>query len=138
MSGRVPARPAATVLAVAALAGILAGCGSASTSTIDHHELRLTEEDFRILPYRSSVPGGRLKIVVRNVGALTHNLAIEAGSGDGRTGGHVFATIPTIHPGGVGGPIKVTLPPGTYVLVSTVANQADLGMVATLVVRPGA
>jgi len=134
MSGRALVRLGATAL----VAATLAGCGSTSAFTIDHHELRLTEEDFRILPYRSSVPSGRLKIVVRNVGDLTHNLAVEAGGGDGRTGGHVFATIPTIHPDGVGGPIKVTLPPGTYELVSTISNQADLGMIATLVVRPPA
>jgi len=134
MFGRVLGCLGATALAAATLAG----CGSSGTTTITHHELRLTEEDFRILPSQTSVPAGRLKIVVRNVGDLTHNLAIEAGGGDGRTGGHVFATIPTIHPGDVGGPIKVSLPPGKYVLVSTISNQADLGMIATLVVRPPA
>lgn len=129
MSARASAaRLGPLLLVLVALA--LAGCGSSKTVTvIPHHELRLTEDEYRILPHTASVPPGRLKIVVSNHGVLAHNLEIQHN-------GVVVGAISTILPGAVGGPIKVTLAPGTYTLSSTLGNGSNLGMQSTLVVRP--
>ncbi len=127
MSARAAAARSCALLSV--LAGLLlGGCGSTTTTVITHHELRLREDEFRILPHRTSVPPGRLKIVVSNDGVLAHNLVLERA-------GAIIVSIPTILPGAIGGPVKVTLAPGTYTLASTLSNQSDLGMMSTLVVR---
>jgi len=120
------------VLLLAALA--LTGCGAAQTVVVTHHELRLREDEYRILPRSVSVPPGRLKVVVSNDGVLAHDLVIEHHGVIVRGG-----TIPTILPGHIGGPIKIAaadLPPGEYELLSGLSNQANLGMIATLIVRP--
>ncbi len=127
MSARAaPVRLGPLVPLLGALA--LAGCSSMKTVVLTHHELRLREQEFRILPRAVSVPSGRLKIVVANDGVLAHNLVVERGGG-------IITSIATILPGAQGGPIKVTLAPGTYELASTLSNQANLGMMSTLVVR---
>ncbi len=128
MSARASAARRGSLLLVVTALG-LAGCGSSTpTTVITHHELRLRVDEYRILPRSVSVPPGRLKIVVTNNGVLAHNLEIERN-------GIVLGTISTVLPGGLGGPIKVTLPPGTYTLASTNGDAANLGMMSTLVVR---
>jgi len=124
MSAAVRLRP--LPLLCAALA--LTGCAATKTTVIPHHELRLREDEYRILPRSVSVPPGRLKIVVANDGVLAHNLVVERN-------GEILAAISTILPGAQGGPIKVTLAPGTYILASTISSQGNLGMMATLHVR---
>jgi hypothetical protein len=124
MSAAVRLRP--LPLLCAALA--LAGCAHTSTTVLPRHELRIREDEYRVLPRSVSVPPGKLKIVVTNNGVLAHNLVIERN-------GKILASIPTILPGATGGPIKVTLAPGVYTLASTLAGQANLGMEATLHVR---
>ncbi len=107
---------------------VLAGCSSTTTTVLTHHELRLREDEYRILPRSTSVPPGRLKIVVANDGVLAHDLVVEHD-------GAIVASIPTILPGASSIPIKVTLAPGRYTLASALSNQGNLGMMATLVVR---
>lgn len=119
-------------LVLAALA--LAGCGT-STARLTSHELRLRLEEYRFVPQSVSVPPGLLKIVAYNAGALTHNVVIELHRHDSPGNAVIKAAIPTLLPGRLSVPIKVDLPPGRYTLVSTIANQADLGMTATLIVR---
>lgn len=114
---------------LALLCGLaLAGCASTKTTAITHHELRLSEDEYRILPRSVSVPPGRLKIVVTNDGVVPHSLVVEQG-------GVTLASLGTILPGAQGGPVKVTLAPGRYTLASTLSNQSNLGMMATLIVR---
>jgi len=108
--------------------GVLSACGAAPGTVISGHELRLREDEFRILPYRVSVPPGRLKIVVVNAGVLAHNLVIEHG-------GSIVASVPTVLPGATSAPIKRTLLPGVYTLASSLSNQTNLGMTAQLTVR---
>jgi plastocyanin len=112
----------------------LAGCGT-KTARIDSHELRLRLEEFRFVPQSVSVPPGRLKIVAVNAGALTHNVVVELTHRDSNGNPVIKAAIPTILPGQTSLPLKVDLPPGRYLVVSTLSNQADLGMTATLTVR---
>ena len=124
MSAAVRLRPLPMLCAALALTG----CAATKTTVLPRHELRVREDEYRILPRSVSVPPGRLKIVVANAGVLAHNLVVEHD-------GAVVAAVPTILPGATGGPIKVTLAPGTYTLASTLSSQANLGMEATLHVR---
>lgn len=113
---------------------LLAGCGARQTTHVAGHRLALTLEEYRILPQAASVPAGPLRIVACNRGVLTHNVALQRGTldSDERT---TLTGIPTLLPGRCGSVLSTPLAPGRYLLVSTVGNQAVLGMVATLVVR---
>jgi|SRR5579863_1559692 len=113
---------------------LLAGCGSERTVSVAGHRLTLTLEEYRILPRTTSVPAGPLRIVACNRGILTHNVALQRGSLDSgeRT---TLTDIPTLLPGRCGSVVTEPLAAGRYLLISTVGNQAVLGMAATLVVR---
>jgi hypothetical protein len=111
------------------LAGlILGGCTRTATVYLPRHELRISEDEYRVLPRKVSVAAGLLKVVVSNNGVLAHNLVIEHN-------GTILREIPTVLPGRASLPIKVSLAPGTYLLASTLSNQVNLGMTATLIVR---
>mgnify|MGYP001032261870 CR=1 FL=1 len=68
-----------------------------------------------------------LKIVLRNEGSLAHNLRVF------RDGEEIGGT-PTFQ-GGESREGTVTVRPGTYDLICTVGNHADLGMTGKLEVR---
>ncbi len=131
---RARAVPAVRWLGLLLAGAALAGC-SPKTVTVTAHEVRLRLEEYRFVPQNVSVPPGRLKIVAYNAGSVTHNLVIEVTRGSARGGADIEAVIPTVLPGQTGTPLKVDLPPGRYTMVSTIANQADLGMTGTLTVR---
>lgn len=113
---------------------LLSGCGGAGTVRVDSGRLSLSLDEYRILPRTVSVPAGALRIVVANHGILTHNLTLERENRDSNGQVVTVATTSTIMPGATV-TIAPTLRPGRYAMVSTVANQADLGMSGTLVVR---
>ena len=71
---------------------------------------------------------GRLTFEVSNGGRLGHNLRLRGGS----EGEHVVTT--TLLPG-KGATKSVTLAPGHYTMLCTVANHEQLGMTGRLVVR---
>jgi hypothetical protein len=106
---------------------LLAGCGESATVRLNDGQLRLSLEEYRILPRSVSVPAGPLRITVHNQGILTHNLTLKRA-------GVVVATTSTVMPGATS-VISKSLRPGRYVMASTVANQADLGMSGILIVR---
>lgn len=123
------------LLALVAIAPLsAAGCGAGPTVRIGGHELDLTLSEYRIAPQSVSVPSGRLRIVARNRGILTHNVELERGSLDSseRT---VLAHIHTLLPGASAAIVTGPLVPGRYLLVSTIDDQTTLGMSATLLVR---
>jgi uncharacterized cupredoxin-like copper-binding protein len=132
MSGR-RATPTLAVLALA-LVPAAAGCGGGLSyakvhgSTID---VRLSE--YRITPENVQVHAGRLRIVARNTGRLTHNIAVVqfkrplAGEVQ-RTYGKPTRTL---FPGETG-VTTVTLKPGKYRLVCTIANHDNLGQYGEL------
>jgi hypothetical protein len=109
------------------VAPLLSGCGGAATVRVDSGRLSLTLDEYRILPRSVSVPAGALQITVANRGILTHNLTLKRA-------GVAVATTSTIMPGATATLAK-TLRPGRYTMTSAVANQADLGMSGTLIVR---
>ena len=122
--------------ALAACAAALAGCGSdppyvaAGGRTVD---LRLDE--YRVLPQRVTVPAGRIRIVARNTGRLTHNVAVvQFDRPLGEDEEKQYARTPTAHPGEVVR-TAVTLRPGKYRLVCTIANHDNLGQYGELKVE---
>lgn len=125
--------------AAAALTGlviVLGGCGGAGAFSTDRPQLELRVDEYRIVPQDIVVKPGRLKIVVRNTGRLTHNLVVQIPP-DKPDGKPVLVNrTATMQPGQTADPIKVTLRPGEYRLVCTIANHDDLGQFGTLEVKP--
>jgi hypothetical protein len=73
MAKRLPTLVALVTLAAA----VLAGCGDDTPYVPARGQtLRLRLDEYRILPARITVPAGRVDIVARDVGRLTHNVAI--------------------------------------------------------------
>src|SRR4051794_20639476 len=103
--------PTAATLAAVALA--LGGCGGDEVFRTDRPILRITLDEYRIMPQNIEVKAGRIKLVVRNAGRLTHNLAIQRPNGPGGKPTPV-ARVATMQPGQTAEPIKVNLAPGEY------------------------
>ena len=133
MSSMGPRR--ATTLAALALAAstVAAGCGSDPPYTpAAGHTVRLRLDEYRVLPQRVTVPAGRIEIVARNTGRLTHNVAVvQFDRPLGEDEEKQYARTPTAHPGDVVR-TSVTLKPGKYRLVCTIANHDNLGQYAEL------
>jgi hypothetical protein len=130
--------PLAAACALATLA--LGGCGEPATFSTSRPVLQITVDEYRIVPQNISVKtdparNGRLKIVLRNTGRLTHNLVIQIPPPKLRAKAVEVARVNTVQPGQTGEPIKVTLKPGTYRLVCTIANHDDLGQTGELKVK---
>ncbi len=130
-------RLAALGLAAALLAP--AGCGGGDTFRTDRPLLELSLDEYRIVPQDvvARPPRGRIKLIVRNTGRLTHNLVIqvppkEVGDKPEEVPG---ARVKSMQPGEAAEPIKVALPPGEYRLVCTIANHDDLGQYGKLIVE---
>jgi plastocyanin len=115
----------------------LAGCGadepyvSAGGRTVS---LRLDE--YRVLPARVTVAAGRIRLVGRNTGRLTHNVAVvQFDRPLGEDEERQYARTPTAHPGDVV-QTTVALKPGKYRMVCTIANHDNLGQYGELKVLP--
>lgn len=129
---RFPLAAATLALLVAALGG----CGNDDVFRTDRPIVRVTLDEYRIVPQNVVVKPGRLKFTVRNTGRLTHNLAVQIPEGpDGKPVDVPGGRTETMQPGETGEPIKVTLAPGTYRLVCTIANHDDLGQYGELKVQ---
>jgi uncharacterized cupredoxin-like copper-binding protein len=127
--------PLSALVASAVIA--LAGCGQdepyvpASGRTV---ALRLDE--YRVLPRRMTVRAGTVRIVGRNTGRLTHNVAVvrfKRPLGDEQE--RQYGRTPTAHPG-ARVEMTVRLRPGKYRLVCTIANHDNLGQYGELKVLP--
>jgi plastocyanin len=118
-------RTTAAVLA----ATVMAGCGGAGP-TVEARDQRVEIEldDFLIRPQNVRAQAGELTFAVTNRGRLGHNLRLRGGS----PGEQVVTT--TLLPGD-GAAETVTLAPGTYTMLCTVANHEQLGMTGRIVVR---
>ena len=121
--------PLVRTLAGLLAAASLAGCGGPGPVTqVRGDRVEITLDDFLIRPQNVRARGGRLTFVVTNRGRLGHNLRLRGGS----EGEQVVTT--TLLPGD-GGTQSVTLAPGAYTMLCTVANHEQLGMTGRLVVR---
>jgi plastocyanin len=132
-----PRRRLTLVALACAAAMVLGGCGSdtpyvpASGGTVS---VRLDE--YRVLPQRITVRAGTVRIVGRNAGRLTHNVAVvqfHRPLGDRQDERH-YARTPTAHPG-QRVETTVRLRPGRYRLVCTIANHDNLGQYGELKVQ---
>lgn len=120
--------------ALLVLALVLGSCGDDDVFRTDRPILRLTLDEYRVVPQNIVVKPGRMKFDVRNAGRLTHNLAVQIPKGaDGRP--VELDRTQTMQPGERADPIKVTLKPGKYRLICTIANHDDLGQYGTLTVQ---
>jgi len=122
----------ATALALAGAA--LTGCGSddepaGRTATVPADEpVVVIGTEYAFDPEDVVVEGaGPVEIELENRGALAHNLTVFEGDEE------VGAT-PTFQGGETDG-ATIDLEPGTYAMVCTVGNHAELGMVGELEVR---
>jgi uncharacterized cupredoxin-like copper-binding protein len=131
------ARRRTTLLAAVALcAAALAGCGrDAPYVAAGGRTVSLRLDEYRVLPQRVTVPAGRIRIVARDTGRLTHNVAVvQFDRPLGEDEEKQYARTPTAHPGDV---VRTTvrLRPGKYRLVCTIANHDNLGQYGELKVE---
>jgi len=120
----------------AALAVSVSACGD-SPDYVGARERTLQAElsEFRITPQDHIAQRGELRLLVRNTGRLTHNLAVvsfERGLGTGEE--RELGRTPTAHPGETVSAM-VRLKPGKYRLVCTLANNDKLGQYGELKVE---
>jgi hypothetical protein len=121
--------------ALAVLALALPGCGDDDVYRTTRPLLKISLDEYRIVPQNISIPPQRVKLVVRNAGRLTHNLVIQTKDDNGDYLEVPGRRVATMQPGQTADPIKVNLAPGTYRLVCTIANHDDLGQFGTLEVK---
>jgi len=121
---------------LATLATGLGGCGGDDVVRTDRPVLRVTLDEYRIVPENVVVKPGRVKFTVRNSGRLTHNLAVQIPEGpEGKPIDVPGGRTETMQPGETGEPMKLTLQAGEYRLVCTIANHDDLGQYGVLKVQ---
>jgi plastocyanin len=125
------ARAIAAALAVAALAAP-AGSGAADGDgplDVRGTAVGVSEREFRISPYRRTVPTGTVKFNVRNFGEDVHDMVLVSPRGRKLgTTGEIAA--------GEQGVLRIKLKtPGVYRLVCTQADHAARGMKSRISVR---
>jgi plastocyanin len=113
----------------------LAGCGEPAIEPVENRTIGLRLDEYRIVPKRVSAPAGQLRLIIRNIGILTHNVVVETipkvGSDDRPE--EIIRTS-TVHPN-QRAEVTFTIQRGTYRLVCTIANHDDLGQTGTLYVK---
>jgi plastocyanin len=113
----------------------LVGCGgndddgeTRSLTINPNSTLRVSGDEYSFDPNRVTVRGaGPITIRLRNTGDVAHNLRIE------RQGQDVGGT--STLPGGRSGSGRVNLEHGSYEMICTVGDHAELGMTGELRVR---
>jgi uncharacterized cupredoxin-like copper-binding protein len=111
-----------------------AGCGDPAPVAVHNRTVGLRLDEYRILPKVVSAPAGSLRLIARNDGILTHNVAVETIPDDPSAQPTVLVRTRTLHPG-ERDIQTVTVKPGRYRLVCTIANHDDLGQTGTLIVK---
>jgi len=127
-----------TLFAALALAAIgLSACGADEPYTpAAGRTVSLRLDEYRVLPQRVTVPAGRVRLVGRNTGRLTHNLAIvQFDRPLGEDEERQYGRTRTAHPGQQV-QTTVTLKPGKYRVVCSIANHDNLGQYGELKVEP--
>ena len=119
---------------LAAAIALPTGCSDDDPVREDQPVVRVTLDEYAITPQDVSVPSGRVELVARNIGRLTHNLQIEVPPKDPDAQTETLGETPTAQPGTTVD-ATVDLKPGTYLMRCSLANHDDLGMTGTLVVR---
>ena len=120
--------PCALLLAAAGCGGGDCGNPSRTVTTAAGGTVTISADEYRFDPDRVVARGpGALRIVLRNDGDLAHNIHLQRGGKD--VGG-----TPSFAPGGSRS-VRLRLQPGTYEMLCTVGDHAQLGMKGELTVR---
>jgi plastocyanin len=120
-------------LTLALLAAALGACGGddervRTVTTPANSTVRVVADEYSFDPGAIDVRGaGTLTITLRNEGSLAHNLKV-------RRGGEQVGGTPSF-PAGESRSARLNLEHGSYELVCTVGDHAELGMTGTLRVR---
>jgi plastocyanin len=131
---QLPARRALFGALLAAAIALATGCSDDDPVRSDRPVVRVTLDEYAITPQDVSVPSGKVELVARNIGRLTHNLQVEIPPEDPDEQTETLAQTPTAQPGTTVS-ATVDLKPGTYLMRCSLANHDDLGMTGNLVVR---
>jgi len=128
-------RAASLLLVLLAVGAGAAGCGDPEPVPVQNRTIGLKLDEYRILPPAVSAPAGPLRLIIRNLGRLTHNVQVETIPRLGSTKQpSVIARTATVH-AGERAEVRFTIRPGTYRLRCTIGNHDDLGQTGTLVVK---
>jgi plastocyanin len=102
---------------------------------VENRTIGLKLDEYRILPKNVRAPAGTLRLIVRNRGILTHNVAVQTipEVGADELPETIIRTA-TVHPG-ERTEEQFVVGPGTYRLVCTIANHDDLGQSGELIVE---
>jgi hypothetical protein len=104
---------------------LVAGCGR--TAVVDRGQiLQVALTEYHVAPQSVRARAGTLSIFVHNYGRLSHNLVISQGA-------RTEASTQPIPPG-EGAELIADLPPGQYLMASTVLSDQALGAYGTLTV----
>jgi len=114
----------------------LAGCGGGESDAIpaQNRTIGVKLSEYRITPGRIVAPAGKLRLIARNEGILTHNVVVQRVPDDPGEEPEALGRTDTLHPG-ERAETEITLKPGTYRMVCTLGNHDDLGQYGTLIVR---
>jgi hypothetical protein len=116
-------RPSFALLAACIV--VLAACSSTTTVSANG-TLRLALTEYHVQPQSVRAGAGLLMIVVHNYGRLSHNLVISQD-------GHPAASTKAIPPG-ASTDLFTDLPPGHYVMASTILADQALGAYGSLTI----
>ncbi|MBA2347725.1 MAG: hypothetical protein H0V81_05455 [Solirubrobacterales bacterium] len=126
--------PFRAIIVMLGAAALLSGCGNPDYVTDRDGVLRLElgDPEYSITPGRIRVSSGKIKIIARNAGTLTHNVRVEEVNEEEGATAKVFASTQTMQPGESAPSIEIRLFPGEYRLVCSIGNHENLGQYAEL------
>lgn len=127
-------RAAPPLVAALAAASLLGACGDEPPVPVGNRTIGLKLDEYRILPQRVSAPPGQLRMIIRNLGVLTHQVTVQTIPEDRAEQPEVIARAPTVQPG-ARSEVEFAIRPGTYDLVCKIANHDDLGQTGELIVE---
>jgi len=112
----------------------LAGCGGSKEVVATDSTVRIRIDEYRLRPQRIRVAGPRIRLVVTDVGRLTHNLKVYSETQfDEEDKPILLGGTNTAHPGETATGV-IRLKPGHYRLACSIANHDDLGEHGILIV----
>ena len=121
-------------LLLRATAGLgAAGCGDVAYTHAPDRRVEVRLDEYRVLPEHIQVTAGRITLVARNTGRLTHNLVVvqfKRPLGD-EVEKQYGEPTKTLFPGQTAS-TTVDLEPGKYRLICTISNHDNLGQYAEL------
>ncbi|MEA2289562.1 MAG: hypothetical protein QOD55_1559 [Solirubrobacteraceae bacterium] len=131
-----PSRRATLFALLTASAAAVAACsGDPPYVPADGGTVSVRLDEYRVTPQRVTVRAGRVRVIGRNDGRLTHNVAVvQFDRPLGAEQERQYARTPTAHPG-QRVETSVRLRPGKYRLICSIANHDNLGQYGELKVQ---